>query len=313
MANPEHLEIIKRGVVAWNRWRKENPSILQPDLSKQYLSDYNFNGKDLSGVNFSHANLSRIQALGTNLAGAILTGACIEDWHINNQTNLDGIICDYVYLKQNQQERRPATGNFESGDFTRLFQKVRETVDLIFRDGIDWRSFAASFQELQAEQRVKIEGEDAEFKVRAIEANDDGSFVIRIDVPAQLDQAEIEEFFWVKYEHRLQLVEAQYRAELNVRDSQIALSRQHNADLKNIIYILASRPIQTTIDVNAHAGSQAMSETYQSKYDQREAQISGIVDTAKQKVINALKTGSLEALKTHPIGAFVVGAIAGMK
>lgn len=390
MVKRVHLEILKQGVEEWNQWRKDKRH--RPNLSKANLSgatlydanlskanlsgatlyDANPSKANLSGVNFSHANLTRIQALGADLAGATLTGACIEDWNINSQTNLDRIICDYVYLKQNYQERRPAIGNFAPGDFTRLFQKMRETVDLIFRDGIDWRSFAASFQELQAEQRVKIEGEEAQFKVREIKTNDDGSFVIRIDVPAQLDKAEIEESFRVKYENQLQLMEVRYRAELNTKDEQIALFRQHNADLKNIIDILASRPIQNIIDVNAHAGSQAMSETYQSKYDQRKAQIGGIVDTAqsgshpefqqhnysernlaeaaaeiqqlidqlsqtyssesplavaakvetqikndptlKEKAIKALANGSLEAVKAcGPIGAFVVGAIEGMK
>jgi hypothetical protein len=32
MANPEHLKILKKGVEAWNKWRKENPDI-QPDLT----------------------------------------------------------------------------------------------------------------------------------------------------------------------------------------------------------------------------------------------------------------------------------------
>jgi hypothetical protein len=32
MANPEHVEILKQGVKAWNKWRKDNPAI-DPDLS----------------------------------------------------------------------------------------------------------------------------------------------------------------------------------------------------------------------------------------------------------------------------------------
>jgi hypothetical protein len=31
MANPEHLEILKQGVEAWNEWREKNPDI-EPDL-----------------------------------------------------------------------------------------------------------------------------------------------------------------------------------------------------------------------------------------------------------------------------------------
>jgi len=31
MANREHLEILKRGVKAWNEWREKNPDV-KPDL-----------------------------------------------------------------------------------------------------------------------------------------------------------------------------------------------------------------------------------------------------------------------------------------
>jgi hypothetical protein len=37
MANPEHLEILKQGVEAWNTWRRANPSI-EPDLTRASLS-----------------------------------------------------------------------------------------------------------------------------------------------------------------------------------------------------------------------------------------------------------------------------------
>jgi len=319
-------QAIEEGIDVWNDWRRNNPEI-KPDLSKATLRGFNLSKGNFEAVNFYKANLSetklsctnlskanlrkailrsthliranirdsdlskarliRLQALGTHCEGAILTGACIEDWNINSKTNLNNVICDYVYLKfdgitKQFIERRPARGNFAPGDFTRLFQKALETIDLIFRDGIDWRSFTASFQELQAEQRVKIEGEDTQFKVRGIQANDDGSFVIRIDVPAQLDKAEIEKSFRDKYENQLQLMEAQYRAELKTKDDEIlTVYRQQSANLWELIKLKASQPIQTTIDVNAHAGSQAMSETYQPKYDLREANIGGIVDTAQ--------------------------------
>jgi hypothetical protein len=36
MANDEHVALLKKGVDAWNEWRKENPEI-QPDLSDANL------------------------------------------------------------------------------------------------------------------------------------------------------------------------------------------------------------------------------------------------------------------------------------
>ena len=42
MANPEHLQILKQGVEAWNQWRREHRDIM-PDLDRA-----NLDGADLS-------------------------------------------------------------------------------------------------------------------------------------------------------------------------------------------------------------------------------------------------------------------------
>jgi hypothetical protein len=36
MANEEHLNLLKQGVVAWNEWRQKNPELI-PDLSMANL------------------------------------------------------------------------------------------------------------------------------------------------------------------------------------------------------------------------------------------------------------------------------------
>ena len=48
MANREHLKILKQGVDAWNKWRKENLEI-KPDL----------NGATLSGAKLIRADLKK--------------------------------------------------------------------------------------------------------------------------------------------------------------------------------------------------------------------------------------------------------------
>ena len=37
----------------------------------------------------------------------------------------------------------------QPGEFTKLFEEVLNTVDLIFRDGIDWKAFVNAFEKLQ--------------------------------------------------------------------------------------------------------------------------------------------------------------------
>ena len=117
------------------------------NLNGANLSDANLGGADLRGADLSFANLigadlETSQVIGVNFYNAILTGACIQNWYINNTTNrvicerttkLDGVICDYVYLHRTKTERRPINGNFAPGEFASLYKKIIETTDLILR------------------------------------------------------------------------------------------------------------------------------------------------------------------------------------
>jgi pentapeptide repeat protein len=58
MANPEHLEILKRGIKEWNIWRADHLDV-KPDLSEANLSGAILSGANLSGANLSGAILSR--------------------------------------------------------------------------------------------------------------------------------------------------------------------------------------------------------------------------------------------------------------
>jgi hypothetical protein len=73
MAIKEHLEILKQGVGAWKKWRKENPNIV-PDLSEADLSGAILIQMDLSGVGLSEADLR-----GANLNRANLRWAYLGD------------------------------------------------------------------------------------------------------------------------------------------------------------------------------------------------------------------------------------------
>ena len=79
MANKKHLEILKKGVKAWNEWRMNYPDI-KPDLSKFNLRSANFFGADLRdanlfGVDFRRANLRRANLNKAYLGGANLIKA----------------------------------------------------------------------------------------------------------------------------------------------------------------------------------------------------------------------------------------------
>jgi uncharacterized protein YjbI with pentapeptide repeats len=86
MANEEHQAILKKGVGAWNEWRKLNPS-LKADLSEAFLAravlsevDFdrtNLHGADLGGTTLQRARLYRADLGSANLGGVNLKGATL--------------------------------------------------------------------------------------------------------------------------------------------------------------------------------------------------------------------------------------------
>jgi uncharacterized protein YjbI with pentapeptide repeats len=81
MANPEHVEILRRGVAHWNNWRSKHRDE-RPDLTSTDLS-----GADFSRVDFSQADLKRVILKGTNLSEAVLVEADLSEARLT-QANL---------------------------------------------------------------------------------------------------------------------------------------------------------------------------------------------------------------------------------
>src|SRR5690242_18654609 len=77
MANQEHLEILARGVKAWNEWRQANPQT-RPDLSGAYLARAILVRVDFHDVNLEHCDLNRASILYSDFSGANLGGASMR-------------------------------------------------------------------------------------------------------------------------------------------------------------------------------------------------------------------------------------------
>jgi uncharacterized protein YjbI with pentapeptide repeats len=107
-------------------------NLSEANLKMTYLGGANLTQANLRMANLSGANLEQTQAINTNFRQAIFTGSCLENWQINRATNLDEVICDFVYLRHPQQERLPSSGNFANGEFTKLFQNVLDAADSKF-------------------------------------------------------------------------------------------------------------------------------------------------------------------------------------
>jgi hypothetical protein len=78
MADPGHLEILKQGVEAWNRWRRDNPNI-RPNLRKASLR-----GGDFRNSNFNDANLRRVDLSHSDLTGASFRRADLRRAKLSN-------------------------------------------------------------------------------------------------------------------------------------------------------------------------------------------------------------------------------------
>lgn len=101
MANPEHLKILRRGVKAWNQWRRKNPAT-KPELSSAKLGGRRLGGADFSGADLSHADLLGAKLLGGDFRKANLSHSNLirSDLRQTNfgSANLRGAILQYATL-----------------------------------------------------------------------------------------------------------------------------------------------------------------------------------------------------------------------
>ncbi len=107
MADPEHLEILKQGVEAWNAWRKKHSSD-QPDFTRTFLIRADLSGADLSGSNLTRANFSGADLSGVDLSGGDLSGT---DFSGGNLSSADLSQADLRWAKLSQTNLHMANFN----------------------------------------------------------------------------------------------------------------------------------------------------------------------------------------------------------
>ena len=207
----------------------------------------NISEASLQYANLAGANLTEVNAVNADLRHATLTGACVENWNIDATTQLDEVDCQYIYLLNGQKERRPSSGEFQPGEFTKLFAEMFDTVDLIFRNGVDWKAFIAALKEVQ------VQNEDTPLQVQSIANKGDGVIVVKVHVPSDTDKEKIHQEFNQNYQLQLAAIEAQYKAQLTAKETEIAIYRQQSVDMMEITKTLANRPIHVEAKAMSHS------------------------------------------------------------
>ncbi len=93
MANPKQLELLKAGTEGWNKWRKENRSLvidlIGADFSEDNLKGAYLNEADLSGACLNKANLSEANLRGAYLSRADLTRAYLSEANLRHAYLID--------------------------------------------------------------------------------------------------------------------------------------------------------------------------------------------------------------------------------
>lgn len=121
---------------------------------------------------------------------------------------------------------------FQPGDFTKLFQELLNTVDLIFRNGVDAKVFMSSFQQ------IKAENEGIPMRIRGMENKGDGVVVIKIDVSPETNKEKIHREFMQFYDENLRVLWEKYQKELAETAKQVTLCCQRSEQTKYYIFLM---------------------------------------------------------------------------
>lgn len=254
------------GVTGLEISRLQGTILEQPKVRKLLISkigcdeDYtgaNFNAASLKGANLTGANLTEVQALDADFSGATLTDACIQGWNINKNTCFKNVICKRIFLKGSKQgnklilsEQKPDSGEFQPGEFEKWINEIQNTVDLIFRKGLNWRAFMFSLAQ------TAIEHEGLDLSRYSITRKDETTVFTQIGVFPGADNAAIHQAFQRNYEYAEKAIEAKYQLVLQAKNNEIerlrGFAESNQQILKELMSIAAGTGRQVLIQGESH-------------------------------------------------------------
>jgi uncharacterized protein YjbI with pentapeptide repeats len=199
------------------------------NLQNANLADASVIGADLSQANLQDTDLSRAKLVQTqldytDLTGATLTGACIEDWGITPETQLNGVQCEYVFMRladnlDPNPRRKPDdwNKNFEDGEFSDFIAPMVQTLDLYHNQVDDPRLIAMAFQQLTETHP------DAELDIVSIEKRGKhrDKVLIRAETSTQANLSELHGDYFTTYNELQALSPAALQQLLAEKDGQV--------------------------------------------------------------------------------------------
>ncbi|MEM9165333.1 MAG: pentapeptide repeat-containing protein, partial [Cyanobacteria bacterium P01_F01_bin.4] len=240
----------------------------------------NLNGAYLQDADLSDARLVQAQLDQADLTGATLTGAYIEDWGITTRTLLNGIRCDYVFMRL-PSERNPAPNphrkpddwnkNFAEGEFVDFIAPMVETLDLYHNQTVDPRAVAIAFSDL------RNQNPNAELEIISMEKRGQNldKFNLRVRTNPQADRSQLHHQYFEQYEHLLDLPPQALIALLMEKEGKAQM-------LAGMINTAIAQP-QSQIENYHNQGDTTMSQSDAgaSKFDMRGAQIGSFAETVE--------------------------------
>jgi len=153
------------------------------NLKNACLTDTSFVGANLSEANLQEADLSRAklvqaQLYRAELSNACLTGAYIQDWAISPDTKLEGVCCDYIYMRLPTADdpdpwRKPDNRQetFREGDFADFIAPIIKTLGLYKSQTVDMRNVANQFKTLDLFHHGGLDPSAAAIAIRQLAEN----------------------------------------------------------------------------------------------------------------------------------------------
>lgn len=264
----------------------QNPKIRYLLTQKQFGKDKDWQGMNLQGLNLSGANLNNInfsrvdlrystlngaklqksnfsqtQLDNVDLSGVDITDAIIGIKSIPSTAKVDGLICKYFRPESNPERRYPINGELTSKEAIKLLQKSLEIMLPFKQGGIDWQAFLQSFENCLKEFDISLD--DSETLIQAFERESDGDFVIKLNVPDNVEKNVFKQKLQQEYER---VADKLKRENLNVY-------KMNNIDFKEdtkflVITTKLAKCRDLVLNIT-NTGNNTMSASYQSKYDQK--------------------------------------------